>query len=728
MMALCILFTNCFSAFASNIEATFQPASYHDIAMKTYSRALEIENGVIIAADASEKYGFIDLAEQVIMPFQYDFLEYLIGDLYSVKMFHTNDNITTTEEGMMNVKGEFIIPLQDNITIRMTEYQQIKITTQNGSDIEIKYYNQDMIEEAYFNPYDLFPQYKYYSTLDIDSNKYYLVSSDDGTSGIYDENLNILIPTGTFQNMSNFYLDESNNLIFVACMDEEKVWSPENPILVNQNMEFLTERGEFTSITSQNNGFYFATKLIGDEYHTTILDQNGTALLPFMKTGDTSSYFYSSQEIFGYVNENGYISVYDEENNNTSIYKDFELVKVFENEHVSTSIYYRDFLFSLNNDNEHFGLKSLENEIVLDAQYRSINYITDEFYFISKNTLISSEPYERYNETFGIATKDGEILLNCDYTYSTYLGDGKVRLYLSGQNSNPTTIGIYDLYQEKFSVPTETYISLDIRNLDFIYAYDGTHYSIISSDHDIIVQNSDEPIEIANYDNRRIGWSFIYSLRSVYDLDDSTIMPLISHVGDDKITTYANYITGQHYGTLPMETSNILENGHFAYIDNNGLYGLAHTNEAYWAGGTLTAKPTAGAVLVNKTAVTFDSYLINDNNYFKLRDLAEVLKGDAKGFAISWNEEQKAINMLQGELYTSVGTELQIGDGSEQAYTTNTATILLDNETIYMQAYTINGNTYFKLRDVCQVFDIGVTWDQSTQTIGINSDSSYATK
>lgn len=37
-------------------------------------------------------------------------------------------------------------------------------------------------------------------------------------------------------------------------------------------------------------------------------------------------------------------------------------------------------------------------------------------------------------------------------------------------------------------------------------------------------------------------------------------------------------------------------------------------------------------------------------------------------------------------------------------------------------AYTINGYTYYKLRDIGNVIGFRVTWDQATQTVRIQTD------
>lgn len=44
---------------------------------------------------------------------------------------------------------------------------------------------------------------------------------------------------------------------------------------------------------------------------------------------------------------------------------------------------------------------------------------------------------------------------------------------------------------------------------------------------------------------------------------------------------------------------------------------------------------------------------------------------------------------------------------------------------VQINAYTINNNNYFKLRDLCQMFNIGVTRDAATNTIGIDTSIAY---
>lgn len=137
------------------------------------------------------------------------------------------------------------------------------------------------------------------------------------------------------------------------------------------------------------------------------------------------------------------------------------------------------------------------------------------------------------------------------------------------------------------------------------------------------------------------------------------------------------------------------------------------------------AKPTSSKVLVNGSPLEFDAYTINNNNYFKLRDLAQAVNNTDKNFEVTWDGKNNAINLISNKPYTPAGGELVKGDGKAKAATLSTAKIYKDGKEIALTAYTINGNNYFKLRDIAKAFDIGVAWDSKTNTVGIDTSISY---
>lgn len=146
---------------------------------------------------------------------------------------------------------------------------------------------------------------------------------------------------------------------------------------------------------------------------------------------------------------------------------------------------------------------------------------------------------------------------------------------------------------------------------------------------------------------------------------------------------------------------------------------------AYANTGKGIAKPATSKVLVNNEQVYFEAYNINDSNYFKLRDIAKVVSGTEKQFEVDWDQVNKAISLTSGAKYTPVGGELRIGDGEDKIGTLNTSIIYKDGKEVELMAYTINDNNYFKLRDIAQAFDIGVTFQDKTNVVEIDTSTRY---
>ena len=65
------------------------------------------------------------------------------------------------------------------------------------------------------------------------------------------------------------------------------------------------------------------------------------------------------------------------------------------------------------------------------------------------------------------------------------------------------------------------------------------------------------------------------------------------------------------------------------------------------------------------------------------------------------------------------------GKSVNKTPTLNKFSIYKDNVELKLIAYGIDGNNYFKLRDIMEVFGIGVTYDSATKTIGIDTSLSY---
>lgn len=138
-----------------------------------------------------------------------------------------------------------------------------------------------------------------------------------------------------------------------------------------------------------------------------------------------------------------------------------------------------------------------------------------------------------------------------------------------------------------------------------------------------------------------------------------------------------------------------------------------------------TAQPSPHAIYVDGTKANVAAYTIAGNNYFKLRDIAAIVSGSEKQFEVSWNNDAKRIDLTSGKPYTIVGGELgAIGSASKQAET-STAVVYKDNAQMDYTGYNIDDNNYYKLRDVCESFNIGIKWDGANQRVDILTDESY---
>lgn len=142
------------------------------------------------------------------------------------------------------------------------------------------------------------------------------------------------------------------------------------------------------------------------------------------------------------------------------------------------------------------------------------------------------------------------------------------------------------------------------------------------------------------------------------------------------------------------------------------------------AGATnaLTAVPTSAkgqAVYVGSTRVHPTGYNINDNNYFKLRDV-----GKLAGFGVDWNEDTRTVEI------STTRTAPELTGITDTAVTGATAKptdqrITVDGKEVSMTAYKIKGNNYVKLRDIGKTINFGVSFNMATKAVSIDPNGTY---
>lgn len=173
------------------------------------------------------------------------------------------------------------------------------------------------------------------------------------------------------------------------------------------------------------------------------------------------------------------------------------------------------------------------------------------------------------------------------------------------------------------------------------------------------------------------------------------------------------------------------------YVENGKVYTIVYGGEiryivqpessnaafTYYPGNGYSKTTVANnqAVGVDGTGYTALAYNIDGNNYFKLRDIAMMMDKTAKNFDVKYDAATNSIDILSYFDYTSAGGELTPGDGETRTAYSSSAFLTYDGVPVAANCYNIDGNNYFKLRDVTDALDCRVEWDGDNQLININS-------
>lgn len=147
------------------------------------------------------------------------------------------------------------------------------------------------------------------------------------------------------------------------------------------------------------------------------------------------------------------------------------------------------------------------------------------------------------------------------------------------------------------------------------------------------------------------------------------------------------------------------------------------TGTAYGA-TPVTAQGSNTVVLVNGAAQEIYPYNIDGNNYFKLRDMAAILASTSRNFAVEWDAVHSAIHLNTGKGYEIGETDLQFPFGAKTVMAEPSQVLLYcDGEPLAIGAYNIEGNNYFKLRDIGEAVGFAVNWDEDAQLMQIDTDA-----
>lgn len=144
--------------------------------------------------------------------------------------------------------------------------------------------------------------------------------------------------------------------------------------------------------------------------------------------------------------------------------------------------------------------------------------------------------------------------------------------------------------------------------------------------------------------------------------------------------------------------------------------------DSYEGINTLTATNSNAKLMVNGTEVEVNGYSVNNSNYYKIRDIAMILRSTDARFDVAWDEVLGGISIKRGQKYTIVGGELSTNNETALTVDESTAPVFVDGTERDMLSYNINGNTYFKIRDISDMVGFAVDWDGEAQAVVIRTE------
>lgn len=133
-------------------------------------------------------------------------------------------------------------------------------------------------------------------------------------------------------------------------------------------------------------------------------------------------------------------------------------------------------------------------------------------------------------------------------------------------------------------------------------------------------------------------------------------------------------------------------------------------------------QPSTHVVTVDGERVDPQGYNINGYNFYKLRDIAYILNGTDSQFNVTWDGANNRIILTDDAAYQEVGGEMTSSVSAEiKNVSESDSTIVLDGKTLSLTGYRINGNNYYKIRDVGSALGFSVDFDPETEIVLIGS-------
>ena len=500
----------------------------------------------------------------------------------------------------------------------------------------------------------------------------------------------------------------------------------------NNMWGFINEEGETVVpfIYREVSAFSEGLAAVRADSHYGYIDKNGNVVIPML---------YTSAEPF-----NEGLAIVHSEGKAGAINKLGETVVPFEYDYISNfsegyAVVEKDGLYNFAGKDGRllFSSAKLQYAMPFGSGVAFVRNARGEQYFIngsgSQVFRTSSEVFEPFAEGYAIAAKGGKYFImstnGLNVTYSLYdmAEDGEDGfIYLtSGSRS-----GFFDKSTKKVTI-SSYYEMISPPSEGLMLAVKDGMYGFVDDKLTVVL-----PLKYAYAESFREGLALAVrsELYGFIDKSGKTAIPFKFEEAESFNEGLSIVRTGKYYGCIDRE-GNFVIPAEYSYIQGfkdgvsvarkNGRYVVLHNPLTY--NKKVLAIPSVAVLVVDGAKIDIEAFSIGGSNYFKLRDIAYILKDSIKRFNILYNESSGSFTLKPNEPYTPNGNEMTFtGISYPFRATASEVTVYFDNQEYILTSYKIGDSYFYKLRDIARLVGFSVEWDADRRAISVDTAKQYS--
>lgn len=149
------------------------------------------------------------------------------------------------------------------------------------------------------------------------------------------------------------------------------------------------------------------------------------------------------------------------------------------------------------------------------------------------------------------------------------------------------------------------------------------------------------------------------------------------------------------------------------------IFTLISTNNVFAINASLSEQN----IKLDGDKIYVEGYNIEGNNYFRLRDVAAILNNSSVQFNVIFNKETSTVEIERKSPYSKLENDLKSRKKEKLEISKSFQKVTVDSEKIVFNGYLINGNNYFKLRDLGKTIGFYVDYDDESNSVIIKTQS-----